>query len=334
MKQLLVNGSLGPCIEQVEMPIISERQVLVKNLHSLVSTGTERHYVEQCQVSDRRLRLGYCGVGEVVATGALVEHVHVGQLVIAMGWEYAVHAEYLVMPMRLVQPIPPGMACERALFANIMATAVHATDRASLLVSDHVLVIGAGLVGQMVAEVSRQTASSVLLTDIDAVKATSNPNIQGIESWQLLAKRHLYQGEFTKAFICISGQADEWLDALPGLLNPRGNGLHRPRIIGVGRYKAQVSFSVDLGNIDLMYSARCGEGYRNDDYVHGILDIEPLPGEATVDKNLQRSLEVLQRSDIALEQLISRRLTLSQLPALYNELKQPNSMLSVIVDYQ
>lgn len=333
MKQLMVDGRAGPCVQEVDIPKISDRQILVKNVHSLVSTGTERHYLEQCECSGKKLRLGYCGFGEVAAVGHLVDHVSVGQRVIAMGWGHAVHAEYLVMPMRLVQPVPLGMPSERALFAGIMATAIHAVDRANLLAGDRVLVIGAGLVGQLVAEVARQTASAVLLTDLNHEKTQLNPNLKGVSCDEILNNALRYRGAFTKAFICLSGKADEWLVALPSLLNPQGNGLHRPRIIGVGRYHAQVHFSVELGNLDIVFSARCGEGYRNDAYVHGLINLQPLAGEYTVDQNLKRSLDLLHYSDVCIEPLISHRLTLNQLPDFYQSLKQPNAILSAVVNY-
>jgi len=333
MKQLLVDGVKGALIQETGIPEISRNQVLVKNSHSLVSTGTELHYLNKSINDNTRLRLGYCGVGEVKEVGADVDCVQTGQKVIAMGWGYAVHAEYLAMPKRLVHAVPTGMKLEKALLANIMATAVHAVDRAKLLQTDRVLVIGAGLVGQLVAEVARQTVSELIITDFDCERCKTNDSITGIDSKTFMSRVTEFEGAFTKAFICINGEADDWMNALVDLLNKRGNGVHRPRIIGVGRYSAKVNFSVELGNIDMVFSARCGEGYRNDEYVHGLIDLESLPGEHTVDENLKRSLDLISQSDMQLDYLISNRVSLSELPEFYGELEGQRQIMSAVVDY-
>jgi threonine dehydrogenase-like Zn-dependent dehydrogenase len=277
--------------------------------------------------------LGYCAVGYVERLGDGVTGLEAGQAVIAMGWEYAVHAEYINVPWKLVVKVAEGTDLRCALFANLMATSMHALDRAELLGSDRALVIGAGLVGRLTAMAARAVTSNVWITDTDS----SRLSIPATEKVEVTPSPLVNQGEhaypYTKAFICSRGDATELLQTLVHLLDPRGNGVHRPRIVGVGRYSAKVEFSVEQGNLDMVYVARCGEGYRNDDYVHGRLALQPLPGEHTVDQNLQRALDLIVDGKVDPSTLISRVVPLGDALDVYRELEHDSSLLGVLIEY-
>lgn len=333
MLQLVVDGARGPVLERQDPPQPAPGQVLVRSHYSLVSPGTERHYVARCMRENTRLRPGYCVAGTVAALGAGVGGMAPGTPVIAMGWEYATHAEYVVVPCRLVVPVPAGCSLQDAVFATLMATAVHSADRGALMEEDRVLVIGAGLLGRLMAEVAQATAAQVVITDRHPRGAQAQQRIPFVQSDAMLSSPQAWAGQFTKVFICIQGDASDWLKVLPSMMKARGNGVQRPRIVGVGRYTAQVSFSVEMGNLDMVFAARCGEGYRDDDYVHGHGDACPLPGEASVERNLARALELIATQRVQVAQLVAECIPLERLPAFYVDADPHGSQLSVLVRY-
>ena len=340
MLRLLVDGARGPCLEEVAVPAHLPGQVLIRTEFSLVSPGTERHYVAQCRETGEQLRLGYCVAGVVEQVGRNVPDAvksgrapfMPGDRVIGMGWSHACHAQYVAVPHRLVCAVPDYCDLKDAVFANLMATAVHAVDRGMVIERDRVLVVGAGLLGHLVAEVCASITADVTLSDRHSRTAIGRRQTFELAS-VMTSEPGAWAGRFTKAFICIAGDATEWLKILPVMLNARGNEQHRPRIVGVGRYTAQMSFSVEMGNIDMVFAARCGEGYRNDQYVHGQLALEPLPGEATVDTNLQRALALIANERVHVRHLVSSTIGIDDLPSLYETRDPSEPMLGVIVGY-
>jgi len=110
---------------------------------SLISAGTELHYVHETRRQGGELALGYCSTGVVEQVGAGVTGFSVGDRVSAMGWGHAVHAESICVPYRLCVRLPDELPFEHAVFANLAATALHAVHRATLTAADTVLVVGA-----------------------------------------------------------------------------------------------------------------------------------------------------------------------------------------------
>lgn len=316
------------------MPTAGPDQVLVRTRYSLVSAGTERHYIAQCRAHDTRLRLGYCIAGHVHAPSAALPALAPGAPVIGMGWGYACHAEYVVMPWRLVQPVPAACPLSCAVFANLLATAVHSADRAALRPQDRILVIGAGLLGRLVAETALSVCGDVTLTDQLPERCKVPARFTTVPSAAMLEAPAGWSGRFTKAFICIHGDATDWMSALPLMMAPRGNGTERARIIAVGRYVANMTFSVELGNLDIVIAARCGEGYRDDRYVHGAIDLTPLPGEHTVDANMARALALISEQRVDVSDLLGAPIALAALPDFYNSIGAGTSAPSTLVHYE
>jgi 2-desacetyl-2-hydroxyethyl bacteriochlorophyllide A dehydrogenase len=83
------------------------------------------------------------------------------------------HQTRFVAPADAVTPIPATIPSRRGVLAANMETAVNALWDARLSPGDRVAVIGAGVVGCLVAHLARQTAGvDVVLVDIDPNKRT------------------------------------------------------------------------------------------------------------------------------------------------------------------
>ena len=65
------------------------------------------------------------------------------------------HAEYLAIPQEKAVPIPDGMSYEEAALIEPTAVAFHATDQAVLKPGESVLILGAGTIGIIHAQVAR-----------------------------------------------------------------------------------------------------------------------------------------------------------------------------------
>lgn len=204
MKQVLEDlrdGSIW--VEDVPPPQLRDGFVLVRNRHSLISSGTEggtvklgrmgllakaRARPEQAMkviqlaraqgpltayaVARRALEtpivLGYSSVGEVIAVGGGVDYVRVGDVVACAGQGYASHAEVVCVPKRLCVPVPAGLDADQAAFATVGAIALQSLRVADVRLGDNVVVLGLGLIGLLVAQLLRASGCRVFGLDVDS----------------------------------------------------------------------------------------------------------------------------------------------------------------------
>ncbi|MFE0646060.1 hypothetical protein ACFW2Y_31330, partial [Streptomyces sp. NPDC058877] len=96
----------------------------------------------------------------------------------------------------------------------------------------------------------------------------------------------------------------------------------RPRLVGVGRFSARIDFSVELGNLDVRYAARCGAGYRDPSYARGLTGVTPAAGEHTVTENLQRALDLVASGAITPAAMKLPRFTLDEADEAYTQLRR------------
>ena len=159
------------------LPPPAPNHVLVRALFSGISRGTEslvfRGEVPPSQHQAMRapfqegdfpgpVKYGYSSVGEVVegqqgteAAGRLVFCLHP-------------HQDFYRVPTGAVRILPHGLPPERAVLGANMETALNAVWDARPSVGDRIVVIGAGVVGLLVAWLCRQIpAARVSVVDVD-----------------------------------------------------------------------------------------------------------------------------------------------------------------------
>lgn len=311
---IVAAGTSGVGLHWDDMPEIRDTEVLVRVTHSLVSPGTERHYISELRNKDARLALGYCAVGVVVATGSLVEHVRRDDDVLAMGWNIATHSNYIAVPRKLVCKMDRSTKPEYAILATIGATAVHACDRAGLEAGDRALIVGMGLVGTMVALVAHSVGCQVWASDRDQALVARGLYWTPFD----LDYRREVDFRFSRIFLCIDSDIGEIFPRLAQLLDASGNGKSRSKLINVGRISGNLTLSPAHGNFDIINASRCGAGYRDDRYHHGLKDVSVVDGEARVDDNLRRCLKIVSESQRLLQHLSFRSYHLDEVIERYN----------------
>lgn len=291
LRHTIVADACGVHLATSAIPSCGPTEVLIQVQYSLISPGTERHYIAQLSRGGGTLALGYCAVGVVLSIGDRVDHVAVGELVIAMGWTIATHSSHIVAPRRLVARVPAGVPASHALLATLGATAVHAADRAAIDSSDRVLVVGLGAVGMLVGLACSNRGCAVSAWDRDANAR------QAARFWDHLDPAvPASKASVSVAFLCVDGDLGALVELVRPALDPRGNGARRPRIVNVGRLSGHLTLAPAFDNIDIINSSRCGAGYRDDEYHHGEREVPVVRGEHTVDENLRRSLDVVAQS--------------------------------------
>ena len=205
MKQVIQNARGGKLrLKSVPAPQVQRNSVLVRTSASLISAGTERQMVDFAQSSlvskarsrpdlvrkvldkvqrdgamatlksvsarlDEPLPLGYSAAGIVTEVGLGLEgKFNVGQLVAIAGIGFANHAEFNSVPENLVVPVPADVSAVQASFTTLSSIALHAVRLAGPQLGDFVAVLGAGLVGQLVAQFARLSGARVIVLDYNS----------------------------------------------------------------------------------------------------------------------------------------------------------------------
>jgi 2-desacetyl-2-hydroxyethyl bacteriochlorophyllide A dehydrogenase len=153
-----------------ERPDPGAGEVVVETGRSLVSTGTELtilsgDYPEGGRwddYADYPFDAGYSNVGEVVAVGADVSGLAVGDRVASR----APHARYAAVDAERATPLPDAVDDEAATFFALAAVAMNGVRRGEVDWGEAVAVFGAGLIGQLAARFARVAgARPVVVSD-------------------------------------------------------------------------------------------------------------------------------------------------------------------------
>lgn len=157
---LIVNGT---------KPTIKPSYLLIKTLYSAISPGTELGLIESSKNNQRNL--GYSAVGVVVECGEGVEDFQEGDIVACYGAPYVEHSEYLLVPVTLCAKVPADMEVKEAALGGIGAIAIHALRVAKLEFGESIVVVGLGLLGQMITKIASAAAYDVIAYDLSEERA-------------------------------------------------------------------------------------------------------------------------------------------------------------------
>jgi predicted dehydrogenase/threonine dehydrogenase-like Zn-dependent dehydrogenase len=186
-------------VDEMPAPKLRPGCVLVRNVFSLISAGTERTSVETAQASmlqkarsrpdlvrqvvdnynreglmatykkvrerlDNFKELGYSSAGVVVESA--VDEIKVGDRVACAGVGYASHAGIVSIPRNLVVKIPDEVGFDEAAFTTVCAIAMQGVRQADVRVGEQVAVIGLGLIGLLTVQLLKASGCRVIGMDV------------------------------------------------------------------------------------------------------------------------------------------------------------------------
>lgn len=199
MLQLIQYQKTGEItIEDLPAPVIKPGTVLVKNIFSLISSGTEKTSVETAQASligkaksrpdlvkqvmdnvkkeglmatyskvqnrlDNYKELGYSSAGIVIESS--VEEFKPGDRV-ACGGLTANHSEIIRVPKNLIVKIPDNVSFDDASFSTLGSIALQGVRQADVKLGESVAVIGLGLLGLITLQLLKANGCRVIGLDI------------------------------------------------------------------------------------------------------------------------------------------------------------------------
>ena len=156
-------------LEEVPIPEVNDHQIRVKSDTTLISRGSElfRRYIREEAVSPSIM--GYSLTGTVDAVGAAVTDYSVGDRVMVV----APHAEYVIAEPdptdgRIVRLLD-DVSFEEGTFLPLSTSAIAWADSSGVKAGDTVVVLGQGLVGNLMLQVFRGYDPARIIT-VDALR--------------------------------------------------------------------------------------------------------------------------------------------------------------------
>jgi len=224
MKQIFTQSG-NIVTEEVPAPVCGDNEVLVNNAYSLISVGTESaslhgggkgvvglasmalknpelahkaiEMVKRDGISKtidltkgqtgKMSPLGYSSSGVVLEVGKTITDIAVGDRVAGAG--YANHAEIVSIPRNLLCKMPDNVDFDEAAFTTIGAIAMQGIRRAQVQFGDNVVVIGLGLLGQIVTQILKAAGAHVIGIDVMKERVALAENLEQI--YALLPEKRL-----------------------------------------------------------------------------------------------------------------------------------------------
>ncbi len=158
MKQAMKpEGQHRIILEKVPIPEPGPGEIRVKAKCSLISRGSELGFLHTNEFAVSQSAIGYSMAGTVDELGEGVDHLELGDRVVAMG----PHAQYVVCPailvgprdQTIVMPMPPDLSLSAAPYYPLTAGAVTWVGIEAVKPDDTIVVLGQGLVGNLMLQV-------------------------------------------------------------------------------------------------------------------------------------------------------------------------------------
>ena len=375
MKQIAQNYKSGELIVlDGPVPACRPGGVLVQSLFSLISTGTEMMKVHEAKLSmvrkararpdqvrtvldtvaqqgamatykkvmnklDSYTPLGYSLCGVVIEVGAGTEEFKVGQLVAAAGNEFALHAEYNWIPVNLCAAVPRGVAPEHAAFSTVGAIAMQGVRRAEPQLGETSLVIGLGLIGQLVVRLL--VAAGIRVLGLDMIEnrcrlaeqagavLCAAPDDEGMAAIEACLDELTSGRGADHVLLAAGGSSNAPVETAAKLARDRA------RVVDIGKTKLDLPWNAYYDKeLDVRFSRSYGPGRYDERYELEGIDYPAGYVRWTERRNLECFLDLMARKEIEVETLVSGIFPLENASAVYADLASGSlEAVGVLLEY-
>jgi predicted dehydrogenase/threonine dehydrogenase-like Zn-dependent dehydrogenase len=350
MKQVLYDMKGKVFVEDVPVPSCGRDQVLVRNEFSLISAGTEKSMIslmkkplyqmalERKDLARQVLRfakesgikktmelvksrldvwhqLGYSSAGVVVKAGDLVKHLGVGDRVSVAGAGYANHADYVIAPHNMIVKIPKDVKSEEAAFAGIGAIALQSVRQLEPTIGETHVVLGLGLIGQLVSQILKANGCTVIGIDQDGGKTKRDYIDHGLTAASAEDVLRCTKGRGADGVIvAASSKADLVNDAFD-MCRKRG----RVVLLGVTGLNIDRSRMYEK-ELDFRISTSFGPGYYDPAYEHKSVDYPLAFVRWTANRNMEAFISLIAKKQIDVSTLVEETFDVDKAEAAYERI--------------
>lgn len=315
-------------------PKLMPHHVLIRTVCSAISPGTELMIARR--LNETAVPLGYSAAGYVADAdgecGGLVE----GQRVACYGGPYVRHAEWLSVPRNLVVPIPDSVSFEDASFVGLGAIAIHALRKASIQFGETVIVIGLGIIGQLVCQIANAASYRVLAYDLmperrnQLLDLLPNCRIAGsVEELTALVTSESEGAGVDAVLLCANASDGSLIDQGLRWVRERGH------VVIVGDMKMDFDrWLLFAKEANLTVSKAGGPGRGDLTYEREGQDYPIGFVRWTEGRNMREYIRLLDQGAVRMRTLISDQVPLAQVLQAYERYKtMPEQTLGMVIRY-
>lgn len=314
--QIVVAGAPDPALEP--------GRVLIETAYSLVSPGTELGLISRKVGDAAPFPLGYSASGTVIASS--VASFQPGDEIACYGGPYVFHGSMLSVPHTLVRKLPGGLSLREAAFGGLGTVAVHSVRRGGNQFGELVVVVGLGVLGNMIAQVARAAGYEVIGTDPVEGRRTalSRLGITAREADQAALKQAVLarsEGRGADSVqVCAGGDAVPFLDQALDLVRPQG------RVVIVGNVPGQFSREAQFQKeADIVIARAGGPGRYDPVYERDSIDYPAGYVRWTEGRNLGEFLRLLAIGAVQVAPLITHEFALDEAAEAYRTMQEPGA---------
>lgn len=357
------------CVDELPAPKLRAGSVLVQNVSSLISAGTERASVETAQASTvqkvrsrpdlvrqvldnvnregllatyKKVRerlenykeLGYSCAGVVIESG--VDDIKAGDRVACAGVGYASHAAVVSVPRNLVVRMPDEVAFDDAACTTVAAIAMQGVRQSDVRVGEQVAVIGLGLVGLLTVQILKAGGCRVIGMDVasrnfDLALALGCDRCVVANRDAVLDVQNFTRGKNADAVVITAATtSNDPVELAIQCARKRG------RVVVVGAVGMDIPRSPFYEKeIEFRISCSYGPGRYDPDYEERGHDY-PLPFVRwTENRNMEAALDLMAQRKLNVGALITHRIPLEESLRAYDIItgKVKESYLGILIQY-
>ncbi|AFM23643.1 bi-domain-containing oxidoreductase [Desulfomonile tiedjei] len=361
--QNIRNGAIS--VDTVPQPLVQAGHLLIANVASVISPGTEKALMELSQKSligkarqrpdqvrrvlekirneglfqtlaqvqeklDEPMNMGYSSAGIVLAVGAGVQNFRPGDRVASNG----PHAGVVCVPKNLCAMVPEKVPLDHAAFAVLGAIALQSIRLSEIKLGETVLVIGLGLIGQITVALLNAAGARVLAVDLDRTKCELASTKMGAEEARPDFKANDILDR-TSGFgvdaviISASTKSNDPIDLAAAAVRQKGR-IVLTGVVGLELDRRPFYFK----EAEFVVSCSYGPGRYDPFYETYGQDYPPAHVRWTEQRNIQAVLDLMAAGRLDVSPLISRRVPIENALEAYNSIRaESKSQLGILLTY-
>jgi predicted dehydrogenase/threonine dehydrogenase-like Zn-dependent dehydrogenase len=372
LKQIVNNFKTGKLrLVEVPSPACQDGGIVIKNICSLVSIGTEKMMIDLAKKSlvnkakerpdqvqqviqkvkneglvstykkvmnalDEPKPLGYSCSGIIVEIGNNGGNFQVGDRVACAGAGFANHAEFNFIPKNLAVKIPENVSFEEAAYTTVGAIALQGVRQSEPNLGDIACVIGLGLLGLLTVQLLKANGCIVIGTDLDKKK---------VKLAQKLGADYAFQADRSKLISKVKQiTQDQGVDVVIISASSKSNepiemaadlSRHKGKVVALGLFPMNIPRNAYyLKELDLRLSMSYGPGRYDPYYEERGHDYPYAYVRWTEQRNMQAVLNLISQGSLDVNNLTTHHFKFQNAEEVYSKiLLGKENFLGVLFEY-